>query len=94
MSTANTDAKIDRLEARIPAELKALLVRAATIEGRSLTDFVVSSASAEARRIIREAEHLELSARDQLAFAESLTNPPSANEALRAAARRYRGEPA
>lgn len=94
MSTANTDAKTDRLEARIPPELKALLVRAASIEGRSLTDFVVTSASAAARRTIREAEVLELSAHDQLAFAESLTSPPAANEALHAAARRYRGESA
>jgi uncharacterized protein (DUF1778 family) len=93
MSTTNTGAKTDRLEARIPAELKALLVRAASIEGRSLTDFVVTSASEAARRILRQAEVLDLSVQDQEAFAEALLNPPAANEALRAAARRYRGEP-
>jgi uncharacterized protein (DUF1778 family) len=94
MSTANANAKIDRLEARISAELKALLSRAASIQGRSLTDFVVTSASEAARRIILEAEVLELSARDQAAFAEAVLNPPSANDALQAAVRRYRGETA
>jgi len=94
MSTARTNAKPERLEARIPAELKALLARAASIQGRSLTDFVVASASDAARHVIREAEVLELTARDQAAFAAALLNPPDANEALQAAIRRYRGDPA
>lgn len=93
MSTANTKARTDRLEARIPAELKALLTRAASLQGRSLTDFVVASASEAARRVIRESEVLALSERDQAAFAEALLNPPAANEELRKAARRFRGEP-
>lgn len=91
MSTAN--AKTDRLEARIPAEVKALLSRAASIQGGSLTDFVVTSACEAARRVIRDAEVLQLSVRDQAGFTEALLNPPVANDALQAAARRYKGEP-
>jgi uncharacterized protein (DUF1778 family) len=93
VKTANSAPKVDRLEARISSELKALLVRAASIQGRSLTDFVVASAAEAAFRIIREAELLELSERDQAAFADALLNPPAASPALMEAARRYRGEP-
>lgn len=91
MSNGNA-IKTERLEARVPAEVKAILNRAAALQGRSLTDFVVGTATEEARRIIREREILELSARDQVAFAEALVNPPVASPALREAALRYRGE--
>jgi len=37
-------AKKERLETRITAEQKAFLLRAAAITGRTMTDFVVSSA--------------------------------------------------
>lgn len=94
MSTVRTNPKTDRLEARITGDLKAILLKAASLQGRSLTDFVVASASEAARRIIRESELLELSERDQAAFAEALLNPPAAAPALKEAARRYRGEPA
>ena len=90
MTTARTNSKPDRLEASISGDLKAILVRAALLQGQSLTDFVVASASAAARRIIRDNEVLDLSARDQVAFAEALVDPPSASPALKKAARRYR----
>ena len=67
--------KTHRLAARVPADVKALLTRAAAIQGRSLSDFVVASATDAARSVIRERELLELSARDQLAFAEALSPP-------------------
>lgn len=88
----NAAAKAERLEARVPADVKAVLVRAAALQGQTLTDFVVSSATESARRLIREAEVLELSERDQVAFAEALLNPPPASPRLRAAADRYQDE--
>ena len=92
MPTAAAKSKIERLEARIPGSVKSILTRAASLQGRSLTDFVVGSATEAAQRIIRESEVLQLSERDQVAFAEALLNPPPAARALRGAARRYRGE--
>lgn len=89
VSSVSTNAKNDRLEARITSEQKAILARAASIQGRSLTDFVVTSASEAAQRVIRDAEVLELSARDQAAFAEALRSPAAPNAALAEAARRY-----
>jgi uncharacterized protein (DUF1778 family) len=80
----------ERLEARLSPEQKALLERAAALEGRSLTDFVVSSAQSAALETIQRYEVIELTAEDSLAFAKALMNPSPPNEALRAAARRHR----
>lgn len=78
-----------RLEARIPAELHALLKRAAEIEGRSMTDFVMGAVQDAAARTIERAQILRLSADAQERFARTLSNPPKANAALtRAFARR------
>ena len=57
-----------RLEARLPAEVHALLKRAAELQGRTLTDFVVSAAHDAARRTIAETDVLRLSLADQAHF--------------------------
>lgn len=80
----------ERLEARVSPEQKALLQRAAALEGRTVTDFLVSSAQAAALETIRQHEQIVLSARDSAIFVEALLNPPAPNERLRAAARRHR----
>ena len=74
-----------RLEARLPADVHALLKRAAEIQGRSLTDFVVTAARDAARRTIEETEIIRLSRADQRQLAESLLNPPEPTPALRRA---------
>ena len=79
-----------RLEARLPVEVHALLKRAAQIQGRSITDFVVTAAHDAARRTIEEAEIIRLSADDQRRFAEALLNPPEPNAAMRRAAEAHR----
>lgn len=80
----------ERLEARLSPEQKELLERAAALEGRSLTDFVVGSAQSAAMATIQRHETITLTARDSLAFAAALMQPPAPNERLRAAARRHR----
>ena len=42
-----------RLEARLPVEAHAMLKRAAEIEGRTLTDFVVAAAQADLPALVR-----------------------------------------
>jgi uncharacterized protein (DUF1778 family) len=84
-------AKVERLEARITSRQKQLLQRAADLEGRSLSDFVVTSAQAAARRLILEHRLVGLSSRDSEAFARVLLSPPAPNAALRAAANRFSG---
>jgi uncharacterized protein (DUF1778 family) len=80
----------ERLEARVSREQKSLLERAAALEGRSLTDFVVASAHAAAMETIERHEVIALTARDSLAFTQALMHPPAPNEQLHAAARRHR----
>jgi uncharacterized protein (DUF1778 family) len=88
MATTATH-KVERLEARVNAETKALCQEAANLEGRSLTDFIVASAVESARRVIRERELIDLSRRDCKAFVASLLDPPPPKRRLRDAARYY-----
>jgi uncharacterized protein (DUF1778 family) len=81
--------KYERLEARISAETKALCLQAASIQGQSLTDFIVGSAVESALRVVRQYQVIELSRRDQLAFVKSLLSPPRPNQRLQQAAQRY-----
>jgi uncharacterized protein (DUF1778 family) len=71
-----------RLEARISPEVHALLKRAAEIEGRSLTDFVVAAASAAARQTLAETGVIRLSGESARAFAALLLDPPAPTPAM------------
>jgi uncharacterized protein (DUF1778 family) len=84
-----TAQKAERLEARVSPEAKALCQKAANIQGRTLTDFVVHSAVEAATRTVRENEFLELSRRDRIAFVEALLNPPAPNARLQRAMQRH-----
>jgi len=88
--TTTTGRRSERLEARVPAELKDTFVRAAALRGQSLTDFIVSTVAEAAHRVLREQDVLELTRRDQLAFANSLTRPPEPSVQLQTAALAYR----
>ncbi len=78
-----------RFDARLNREQKLLIQRAAEMEGRSMTDFVLQSAAAAAERTIEERTVLVLSARDSLRFAKAILHPPEPGPALRKAAREY-----
>jgi uncharacterized protein (DUF1778 family) len=82
-----TTEQTSRLEARLPASIYATLKRAAELQGRSLTDFVVSAAHDAALRAIEQQAILRLSAEDQQRFAEALIQPPAPNTALNEAKR-------
>ena len=72
-----------RLEARISVEQKTVLQRAATLSGRTLSEFVVASAQDAASRVIQEHETIRLSRAEQIAFVSALLRPPAANAPLR-----------
>ncbi len=82
MEKATTTA---RLEARLPEDIHALLKRAAEVQGRTLTDFVVTAAREAAIRAIEEVEIIKLSAQDQRIITEAILNPPKPSAALRRA---------
>lgn len=86
---SDSRARAERLEARISRDQKTLFQRAAELQGRTLTDFVVSSVQEAAVRTIEQMQIIRLSAEDSREFAKALLNPRTPNEKLRSAARRY-----
>lgn len=74
-----------RLEARVASEKKERYERAAALEGRSLTDFIVTHLDSAADEVINHQHRITLSARGAEAFVALLLNPPEPNEHLRAA---------
>jgi len=71
-----------RIEARITPDALAVVKRAAEIEGRSVSDFVVAAAQEAAHRTIGETHLIRLSVEDQRRFVDLLLDPPAAVAAL------------
>jgi uncharacterized protein (DUF1778 family) len=82
---AQNTVRSTRLEARITPEALAVVKRAAEIQGRSVSDFVVAAAQEVAHKTIEETQLVRLSLEDQIAFAEAIITPPEPNDALRRA---------
>jgi uncharacterized protein (DUF1778 family) len=80
----------ERLEARIGADKKSLLRSAAELSGRTLTDFVISSAYEAAVRVIQEYQQLRLSVKDRDVFVQALLSPTNPSNKLLKAARKYK----
>lgn len=78
-----------RVEARLAPEALAIVKRAARLQGRSVSDFIVAAAQVAARHAIEEADIIRLSADDQARFVEALLNPPPPSAALRRARDKY-----
>ncbi len=74
-----------RIEARIAPDVLAAVKRAAEIQGRSVSDFVVSAAQEAANRTIAETDIIRLSVEGQRAFAEAIISPPAPTAKLREA---------
>lgn len=79
-----------RLEARIAPEALAIVRRAAEIQGRSVSDFVVAAAQEAAQKTVSEVEVIRLSRAAQEQFVKVLTRPPAPNAALKKAFARHR----
>ena len=88
-ASKSTRARAQRLEARVTGEQKSLIERAAALQGRTVTDFVLTSVQEAARRTIEEQQRLALSVRDSEAFVAALLDPTPVNERLRDTVRRY-----
>src|SRR5437879_3398659 len=83
-------AKAHRVDVRLNADQTLLIQRAADLEGRTMTDFVIHSAETAAERTIQERGVLILSARETEIFVNAIWNPSKPGPVLRAAARRYK----
>jgi uncharacterized protein (DUF1778 family) len=81
--------KTSRLEARVSPDALAMVKRAAEIQGRTVSDFVVAAAQEAAQRTIESAQIIRLTLEGQQQFAEAILNPPSPGARLKKTAARY-----
>ena len=82
--------KKERLEARLDFEQKAVIQRAAELEGRSITDFVVQNAYQAAKKVIEENTIVRLSALDSKKLVELLMKPAEPSHYLQKSATEYK----
>lgn len=74
-----------RVEARIAPDALAIVRRAAELQGRSVSDFLVAAALKDAHQTIEDAQIIRLSVDDQQRFADLLLNPPTLAPAMQRA---------
>lgn len=82
--------KAYRFDARLNKEQKLLLQRAADIEGRTMTDFVLHSAEVAAERTIEQRALLALTAEESQAFVDAILLPAKPGRVLKTAAKYYK----
>ena len=85
-----TKAKDYRFDARLNEAQKVLIQKAADLEGRTMTDFVLHSAQAAAERTLQDRAMLTLSVRETEAFVDAVLNPAGPGRVLSAAGRYYK----
>jgi uncharacterized protein (DUF1778 family) len=86
-----SNTKDERLDLRLPAQLKRTIERAAALSGQTVTTFILGTTVRRARRVIREANVIELSDRDRDRFLAALDNTDARpNAALLRAAERHK----
>jgi len=89
-TTSKEAPKTERVEARVSSSEKELLATAARLEGRSLTDFVVSSAHEAAVRTLQEYHSIELTLRDRQHFFREVLEDRQPGDRMREKAEIYR----
>ena len=82
--------RTSRIEARIAPDVLLAVKRAAELQGRSVSDFVVAAAQDAAHRTIEQSQIIRLSLEDQRNFIDAILNPPLPNAALQRAAAAHR----
>src|SRR5260370_34115613 len=76
-------AKAYRFDARLNEEQRVLIQKAAGLQGRTMTDFVLHSAETAAERTIEERAMLILCARETEAFVDAILHPAQPGPSLR-----------
>jgi uncharacterized protein (DUF1778 family) len=79
-----------RIEARVTPDALATIRRAAEIQGRSLSDFLVAAAHDAAEKTIRETQIIRLSIAEQERVADLLDRPTPPSPGLKRALESHR----
>lgn len=85
-----SEAKQERIEARLSSEQKALIQQAADLEGRSLTDFVIQNAHLAALKVIQDNTFIKLASEDSKQLVQMLMHPAEPTEELKSAAEAFK----
>lgn len=84
MTQANVTKK-ERISLRLNQVAKRRIERAASLEGKTVSGFIVSSALSYAEKTIQLHETMVLNRRDAMRFFDVVSNPPALNDKLRSA---------
>jgi uncharacterized protein (DUF1778 family) len=87
---AKTSTRSARIEARISPEALSIVRRAAEIQGRSISDFIVAAAQDAARRTVSETQHIRLTIAEHERVMNLLRNPPPPTPAWKRAEKAHR----
>ena len=83
---AQTDAaQSERINVRLSKTAKQRIEQAASVEGKTVSAFIVSSALENADKTVRRHETIALAREDATRFFDALSDPPPPNDCLRAA---------
>ena len=69
----NSELSMSRIDARIPLTVRETIGRAAALQGRTRTDFLIEAALEKAERVIAEQTLIRLTLRDHELLAKALT---------------------
>ena len=78
-------ARTERINLRLSGTAKQRIERAASVEGKTVSAFIVASALEYADKTIDRHETMSLAREDAIRFFHALDNPPPPNDRLRAA---------
>ena len=81
--------KDERINLRLKQSAKQLLERAASLEGKTVSKYILSSALASAENTIHEHEVMSLGVKEAEAFYNALATPAEPNEKLANAFEEY-----
>jgi len=77
--------KQERINLRVQGDVKQLLERAAGFEGKTVSNFILNSALAQAEKTLHRHETMHLNQQDSMVFFEALNQPVHFNPKLLAA---------
>lgn len=87
--TQTSALKQQRFNIRLTSDAKERIERAASLEGKTASSFMLSCALAQAEVTIREHEQMVLNRTDAEAFFDALVHPPKITGALAAALKEH-----
>lgn len=91
MHTENFESKkSDRISIRLDRDTKQKIERAAALDHRSMSSFILDSIMKSADKVLEHTEQMVLSKKDWEVFYKVMTNPPKPNKALRKAWENYK----